>query len=429
MKKLDKSKAYLSRAKKTIPGCSQTFSKGPTQYVQEVSPSFLSHGKGSHVWDVDGNEYIDTILGLGPITLGYGYPRVEKAVIDQVKKGSIFSQPHYLEVELAELIVDTIPCADMVKFAKNGSDATSAAVRVARAWTGRDVVACCGYHGWQDWYIGTTVRDLGIPNATKKLTKPFIYNQIETLAKIFQENPKKVACVIMEPVGIIDPQDSFLQKVAELTRKNGAILIFDETVTGFRASLEGAQGHYGVIPDLATFGKGCANGYPLSFVTGKKEIMEMADKVFFSSTFGGDVVSIRAAIETIKEFKEKKVIDHMWNVGKKSKEGFNKLVKKHRLENYLKAEGLPCHFVYSYTGGDNGLDPLKIRSILCQEMVESGILTIGSNNFCFSHTDNDIESILSAADEAMGILSLAIKEEDLDKYLKGKPVKPVFRRP
>jgi len=440
MRKLNKSQAYLARAKKVIPGCSQTFSKGPTQFVQGVSPSFLAYGKGAHVWDVDGNEYIDTILGLGPITLGYDYPRINEAVIDQTKKGAIFSQPHYLEVELAELIVDTIPGAEMVRFGKNGSDATTAAVRIARAYTGRDMIACCGYHGWQDWYIASTTRNLGIPKATGELTKTFEYNNIPSLERIFQEYPQKVAGVIMEPVGVVEPEDNFLSKVKELTHKRGALLIFDEIVTGFRVSLEGAQGYYQVTPDLAAFGKGCANGYPLSFVAGKKEVMQLGDKVFISFTFGGEVVSIRVAIETIKELKEKRVIEHMWKMGSKSKEGFNQLVKKHHLENYLQAKGLPVHFVHQFTPLEKATDSqgftageefdyLKLKSILHQEMVERGILTIGSNNFCYCHTEEDIAKILQVADEAMSIIAKALKDGNLDRYLKGKPVQPVFRRP
>ena len=428
IQRLDKSKSYLERAKRTIPGCSQTFSKGPTQFVQGVSPSFLAYGKGSHVWDVDGNEYIDTILGLGPITLGYDYPRISEAVADQARKGASFSLPHFLEVELAELIVDIIPCAEMVRFGKNGSDATSAAVRIARAYTGRDLVACCGYHGWQDWYIASTTRNLGVPKAVRELTKTFEYNNLQSLERIFQEYPNQVACVIMEPIGVVEPEDNFLQKVKELTHKNGALLVFDEVVTGFRVSLQGAQGYYKVIPDLAAFGKGCANGYPISFVAGKREIMQLGDKVFISFTFGGEVVSVRAAIETIKEFKEKKVIEHMWNVGRKSRDGFNRLIKKHHLDRHVQAKGLSPHFVYQFVEG-SGYDYLKLKSILLQEMVERGILTIGSNNFCYSHSEEDIENILKAADEAMGVAAKALDENDLDKYLKGEPVQPVFRIP
>jgi len=238
---LTKSKEYLERAKKVIPSCTQTFSKGPTQFVQGVSPIYLERGDGSHVFDVDGNEYIDYPLALGPVTLGYNYPRVNEAIIKQLKDGITFSLMHPLEVELAELLINIIPCAEMVRFGKNGSDVTSAAVRVARAYTGRDKIACCGYHGWQDWYIGTTTRSAGVPECIKKLTIPFEYNNIESLERIFSENRDEVAGVIMEPIGIVEPKNNFLEKVKEITHKNGAVLIFDEIVIGFRVSIGGAQ--------------------------------------------------------------------------------------------------------------------------------------------------------------------------------------------
>ena len=284
---LKRSHDLKAKAKRLIPSCTQTFSKGPTQFVQGAAPVFIARGQGSHVWDVDGNEYIDYPMALGPVILGHNYPAVTKAVSKQLQEGTIFSLPHPLEIEVAEILVEIIPSAEMVRFGKNGSDATSGAVRLARAYTGRDLIACCGYHGWHDWYIGATSRNRGVPEAVRRLTIPFEYNNIEDLRRIFEDHPGNVAAVIMEPVGITEPKNEFLPQVRELTQREGALLIFDEVVTGFRIALGGAQEYFGVAPDLTCLGKAMANGYPLSAVVGRREIMELFDEIFFSFTFGG----------------------------------------------------------------------------------------------------------------------------------------------
>src|SRR3990167_8368081 len=264
--KLTKSLEFYNVAKEIIPSATQTFSKGPQLYPFGVSPIFLEKGRGSHVWDVDGNEFIDYPMALGAVLLGYTYPVVDAAILQQLRSGINYTLPHSLEGELAGLLTDVIPCAQMVRFGKNGSDATAGAVRAARAFTGRDKIACCGYHGWQDWFIGTTTRNKGVPKATADLTIPFNYNDLESLKKVFQANKGQIAAVIMEPVGVIEPTGDFLNKVKELTHANGALLIFDEMVTGFRWSLGGAQEYFGVIPDLACFGKALGNGMPISAV-------------------------------------------------------------------------------------------------------------------------------------------------------------------
>src|SRR5437016_1080385 len=259
---LAKSREYFARASKVIPSCTQTFSKGHTQFVQGVAPIFLERGRGSHVWDVDGNEYIDYVMALCPIVLGYDDPDVVAAVQRQLADGVTFSLAHPLEVEVAEALAKIVPCAEMVRFGKNGSDATSGSVRAARAYTGRDVIACCGYHGWQDWYIGTTTRRRGVPEAVCELTRTFTYNDLGSLERIFAEHRGRVAAVILEPVGVVEPEREFLQRVASVTHANGAVLIFDEIVTGFRLALGGAQERFGVTPDLAFLGQAMAIGYP-----------------------------------------------------------------------------------------------------------------------------------------------------------------------
>jgi len=422
-----KSYQLFDSARKLIPSCTQTFSKGYTQFPFGVSPIFLEKGEGSHVWDVDGNEYIDYAMALGPVILGHAYPVVNEAISAQLRNGTIYSLPHRLEVELAEVLTEIIPCAEMVRFGKNGSDATSGAVRAARAYTGRDKIACCGYHGWQDWYIGTTTRNKGVPKSVQSLTLTFEYNDIESLKNLFGQNKGDIAAVILEPIGIIEPEDGFLQKVKELTHENGSILIFDEIVTGFRLALGGAQEYFNVIPDLACFGKAMANGMPISAVVGKREIMEVFDEIFFSFTFGGEVLSLAASITTIKEFKQKRVIEHLWKKGKKLKEGYNALTKVHKLENYTECIGLPPRTVITFKDA-LGIDSLELKTLLQQEAIKRGVLCGGSHNICYSHSSEDIERTLQVYDEALQIMAGAIAKRDIKKFIQGDIVKPVFRK-
>jgi glutamate-1-semialdehyde aminotransferase/spore coat polysaccharide biosynthesis protein SpsF (cytidylyltransferase family) len=417
-----------SRAERLIPSCTQTFSKGPTQFVQGIAPVFIKRGQGSHVWDVDGNEYIDYPMSLGPVILGHNYPAVTEAVTRQLQDGTTFSLPHPLEVEAAEVLTDIIPCAEMARFGKNGSDATSGAVRVARAYTGNNIIACCGYHGWQDWYIGTTTRNKGVPKAVQELTIPFEYNNIASLERIFDEHPGQVAAVIMEPVGIVEPCDNFLHKVRELTELKGALLIFDEIVTGFRIAQGGAQEYFGVMPDLACFGKAMGNGYPIAAVVGNRRIMELFDEVFFSFTFGGETLSLAATIATIAEIREKKVIGYLWEQGLKLKNGYNVLAKEFGVELFTKCIGLPPHTILSFKD-EAGEESLVLKSLFQQECLKRGVLFSGGQNICFSHSNADIEHTLRAYRAALEILAEAIESGDALERLEGAPVKAVFRRP
>lgn len=415
------------RAQSTVPSFNQTFSKSPTQFVQGVAPVFLSRGEGSHVWDVDGNEYIDYAMALGPIILGHNYPTVTDAVTRQMQDGTIFSLPHPLEVEVAELLIEIIPCAEMVRFGKSGSDATSGSVRVARAYTERDIIACCGYHGWQDWYIGTTTRNKGVPKAVQELTIPFEYNDVESLQRIFAEHPGQVAAVIMEPVGLVEPQDSFLDQVRELTQRENALLIFDEVITGFRLALGGAQEYFGVTPDLACFGKAMANGYPIAAVVGKREVMELFDEVFFSFTFGGEALSLAATAATINEMREKSVIGHLWEQGRRLKDGYNVLAREYEVDRYTECIGLPPRTVVAFKD-ETGAESLVLKSLFQQECLKRGALFTGGQNICYSHSGADIEHTLRVYRTALDILSQAISEGDALDRLEGEPVQPVFRR-
>jgi glutamate-1-semialdehyde aminotransferase/spore coat polysaccharide biosynthesis protein SpsF (cytidylyltransferase family) len=426
-RKLDQSKAWLARAAKVIPSCSQTFSKGPTQFPQGSAPAFLSRGKGSHVWDVDGNEYIDFINGLGPIILGYDVPEVSEAAIQTTRDGASFSMPHPLEVELAEVLCELIPCAEMVRYGKNGSDVTAGAVRVARAFTGRDKVACCGYHGWQDWFIGTTTRNAGVPKATQELTKTFGYNDLPSLERVFADNAGEIACVIMEPIGIVDPEPGFLEGVKALCEKNGALLVFDEVVTGFRVALGGAQAHYGVTPDMGCFGKAMGNGFPVAAVVGRRDVMKVFDDVFFSFTFGGDVVGLAASLATIKVMRERPVIEHLWAQGERLKDGYNVLAKHFGVDKYTQCIGLAPRTVCTFADAP-GADGLLVRSIVQQEMLRRGVLFLVGHNICYAHSEEDIEHTLRAHRAALETLAKALDSKDARSFLEGEPVKAVFRK-
>jgi glutamate-1-semialdehyde 2,1-aminomutase/spore coat polysaccharide biosynthesis protein SpsF len=414
------------KAEALIPSCTQTFSKGPTQFTQGTAPVFLARGKGSRVWDVDGNEYIDYPMALGPIILGHDYPAVSAAVTRQMRDGTTFSLPHPLEIEVAELLVESIPCAEKVRFGKNGSDATAGAVRAARAYTGRDVIACSGYHGWQDWFIGTTTRNRGVPRAVRRLTQPFEYNRIETLERIFAEYPGQVAAVIMEPIGVALPRDGFLQKVQQLARREGALLIFDEVVTGFRLALGGAQDFLKVTPDLACFGKALANGYPLSAIVGRRDVMDLFDEVFFSFTFGGEALSLAAAKATIAEMREKNVIAHLWEQGRRLKDGYNTLAKQFAVADITECVGLPPRSAAVFRD-KTGAESLLLKSIFQQECLKRGVLFSGGHNLCFSHSLGDVDHTLRVYRAAMEILRQAAESGDPSRFLEGKPVEPVFR--
>jgi glutamate-1-semialdehyde 2,1-aminomutase/spore coat polysaccharide biosynthesis protein SpsF len=419
--------ALKAKAEKLIPSCTQTFSKGPTQFVQGAAPVYLERGRNAHVWDVDGNEYIDTILGLGPVILGYCDPKVDDAVQQQLRNGVSFSLPHRLEVEVAEKFTAMIPCAEMIRFGKNGSDATSGAIRAARAYTGREIVACCGYHGWQDWYIGTTTRNGGVPKGTCELTKTFTYNDLASLAEIFSRHPGQIAAVIMEPVSVDLPRDNFLQKVHDLTHANGAVLIFDEVITGFRLAKGGAQEYFGVIPDIACFGKAVANGFPLAAIAGRRELMKIFDEIFYSFTFGGETISLAAANATMQTFLDQDVVGVLWEQGARLQEGFNILAAGLGVAQYFTCKGLSPRTIIDITAPD-GIDPLTIKGLLQQEMIRRGVLWAGYHNVCFSMTESDVMHVLRAYRAALPVVSAALASGVPEKFLEGDGLQPVFRK-
>jgi len=418
-----KSEQLLDRALKSIPLASQTFSKSLTQYPRGVSPFFIEKGKGSKVWDVDGNEYIDFVNSLAAVTLGYCDKDVDEAVQEQMKSGVTFSLPHKLEMEVAEKLIEIIPCAEKVRFAKNGTDATSAAIRIARAYTGKEHIAVCGYHGWQDWYIGSTTRDLGVPQSVKELTHKFEYNNIESLEKIFQE--QKLACVIMEPMNIEYPKDDFLKGVKELAHKNNALFIFDETITGFRYSLGGAQELFGVTPDLATFGKGMTNGYPLSAVVGSNKVMQKVEDIFFSGTFGGETLSLAAASKIIDKYKKEQVIEHFSEVGSYLLEKLNQLINDKNLGDIFRTSGHPS-WSFLHIKEQEKYNTFEIKTFFLQEMFKRGILTLGSHNISFSHTKEIVDQLLDVYTEVLPMVKENIKNQTLLENIQGDVLQPLF---
>jgi len=420
------SEELLERALRTIPLGSQTFSKSKAQYPYGVSPYFIQRGQGSHVWDVDGNEYIDFINGLASVTLGYNDPDVAMAVKTQLEAGTIFSLPHPIEVQVAEKIVEMIPCADMVRFGKNGSDATSGAIRLARAYTGRDHVAVCGYHGWQDWYIGSTARNRGVPCVVRDLTHSFTYNNLDSLGQVFKKYTDKIAAVIMEPMNAVDPEPGFLAGVKELCRKNHAVLVFDETITGFRYANGGAQEYFGVVPDVATFGKGLANGYPVSAIAGRADIMRLMEEIFFSSTFGGETLSLTAALATMNKLQTKPVIATMISQGKKIIEHLRALIDQHRVGHIVSIAGHPTWSFLTIKDAAP-YDALSLKSLFMQEMHARGILSFGTHNLNYCHSDSDLENLFSAYDAFFNIVRDAVENRKLNDYLRCEPLQPVFK--
>lgn len=426
-RRLEKSHALRDAAARIVPGGAQTFSKSPISFVQGVAPNFLTRGEGAFVWDVDGNRYIDYILGLGPVVLGYADAAVNEAVIEQIRDGVSFSLPHPVEVEVAQALCEIIPCAEMVRFGKNGSDVTAAAVRAARAYTRRDRVARCGYHGWQDWYIGSTDRHLGVPRAVRRLTLRFPYNDLDALHLLFEQNRDEIACVIMEPVVFEAPHPGYLEGVQSICQRHRALLVFDEIITGFRFGLGGAQGYFGVTPDLACFGKAMANGFPLSAIVGRAEVMRIFTEVFFSTTFGGEAVGLAACLATIRELRRRNAFDHMWRIGALLQEGVNRLAREWGLSEQIRCVGFPPWTGMQTQGRDED-ESFLLRGLFQQEAIRRGILMAGNNFFTLTHDEKIVGETLAVYKEVFRVISESIQAGDLAARLEGAPPQPIIRQ-
>jgi glutamate-1-semialdehyde 2,1-aminomutase len=420
------SEQLLERALKTIPLGTQTFSKSHKVYPFGISPFYAAHARGSHLWDADSIEYIDFVSALCAITLGYQDPDVDAAVRAQMEEGALFSLPHSVEIDVAESICTMVPCAEMVRFGKNGSDATSGAVRLARAFTGRDRIAVCGYHGWQDWYIGSTSRNLGVPKAVQELTHSFKFNNLDTLHKLLKNHQGEFACIIMEAMNTEEPAPNFLEGVQALAKNHGALFILDETITGFRFSKGGAQELFNVSPDIATFGKGLSNGYPLSAIAGRADIMRLMEDIFFSFTMGSETLSLAAASATLKKINREPVIEQLKENGDQVISGVRNRITQYGVQHIFSVSGHPS---WSFLNIKD-VDPYnnwEIRTYLFQEMFKRQILMLGAHNMSYAHTTVDISRLLHAYDEILPLIKQAVTERSLLERLNCKPLIPLFR--
>ena len=396
--KINKSLNFKKRANSVIPHQTGTFSRSASHFVEGVYPSYIESAQGSHFTDVDGNEFLDYLCALGPITLGYNYEPVNKAILEQLKKGILFSLPHRIEVEAAEKISQIIPNAEMVKFEKSGSNAVTGAVRAARALTKRDKVAYCGSGGvWHDWQAAMVSKDGGVPKFNHELIKVFDYNDSEGLEQIMEDNSEEIAAVILEPTIYEKPQKDFLKKVRKITDDNNSILILDEVITGFRFDLKGGQKYFDIKGDIVCFGKGMGNGLPISAITGPTEFMKIFDELWVSSTNNSESLSLAGTIAVIEEMEQKKTIDHCWKMGSKLFENWNKICKENNVNSEI--YGYPVRMNMKCMD-KSGKISQELKAVILQEMIKKNIFISPSwLAVSYSHSEQDIENTLLALDE------------------------------
>lgn len=427
------SRSLQEKAHSLIPGGSHTYAKGDDQYPF-LSPPFLSRGRGCRVWDTEGNEYVEYGMGLRSVTLGHAFPEVTRAVEAALKLGSNFTRPAPIEVECAEELLGLLRGADMVKFAKNGSDTTTGAVKLARAFTGRDVIAICSDHPFfsvDDWFIGATAMPAGIPVSCRELTVGFPYNDLDSVRTLFERNPGRIAGVILEPATSVEPAPGYLRGLQEICREHGALLILDEMITGFRWNLGGAQAVYGIEPDLSTFGKGMANGFSVSALVGKRDIMERGgirtaeERVFLlSTTHGGETHCLAAALATMRVFREHGVVEVLHQQGERLRAGVEEAIRHRGLTDHVKILGRASNLIHA-TLDTTGQRSQAFRALFLQELVKRGVIA-PSFVVSFSHGDSDIDRTVEAVDGALEVYGRGL-EDGVDRHLVGGPVKPVFR--
>ena len=421
------------RAHELIPGGCHTYAKGDDQYPQSAPP-FIARGLGSHVWDVDGNEFIEYGMGLRSVVLGHAFPAVLDEVRRELLNGSNFTRPSPREVECAETFLGCVPRMEMVKFAKNGSDVTTAALKLARAFTGRDFVAICGdqpFFSTDDWFIGSTRMPAGIPAAIRQLTLKFRFNDADSLEALFHAHPNQVACVFLEAETAAAPQPGFLAALRRLCDEHGALLVLDETITGFRWDIGGAQRFYGIVPDLCTFGKAIANGFALAALAGRRDVMERGglnhadERVFLlSTTHGAETHSLAAATATMRVFENEPVVETLLSRGERLRSGVQEVALRHGLQDHIQVLGRPCNLIFTTKGIDH-VPSQAFRALFMQELIRNGILA-PSFVVSYSHSEDDIDRTIEATDCAAEVYARAL-EDGVDSHLVGPPVKPVFR--
>jgi glutamate-1-semialdehyde 2,1-aminomutase len=428
-----RSRVLQPKAHRLIPGGAHTYAKGDDQYPEQA-PGFIARGKGCHVWDLDGNEFIEYGMGLRAIALGHAFEPVVEAAQRQLELGINFNRPAKLEVDLAESLLDIVDGADMVKFAKNGSDVTTAAVKLARAYTGRDLVAICSdqpFFSVDDWFIGSTAMNTGIPEAVVGMTLKFPYNDPAGLRALFDRHPGQIACVVMEAEAATPPASGYLQAVKDLCEQHGAVLVFDEMITGFHWHLGGAQKFHGVIPHLSTFGKALGNGFAIAALAGKREIMRLGGldhdqkRVFLlSTTHGAETHALAASLETIRIYREQGVVEFLWKQGERLRTGVNEAIARHGVAGHFGLAGRPCNLIYR-TSDAHGVPSQAFRTLFLQELIRGGVLA-PSFVVSFSHADEDIDRTIAVVEQALGVYAKAL-EHGVENYLSGRPVKPVNR--
>jgi glutamate-1-semialdehyde 2,1-aminomutase len=431
----EKNIALAKKAQSLIPGGAHTYSKGSDQFPANA-PQIIDHGKGCYLWDVDGNKWLDLGMSLGTMVLGHAYKPVIDAARDELERGCNFVRPSYLEAQLAEMISEIIPSAEMVKFGKNGSDAVTAAVKLARAYTNRDYVARCTadpFNAIHDWFIGSTVMNRGVPEAIRNLTLKFDYNDLNSVQKLFDQYPNKIACILLEPINMVEPAPGYLQSLKELCEKNGALLIFDEVVSGFRFHIGGVQALTGVTPHLSAFGKAMANGFSVSALVGQKEFMRIGgithdqERVFLlSTTHGGETHCLAAAMATINEIRKHNIIDHFYKMGSYIQEGMKKAAAEVGASHLVEVIGYGCKpgFIFKDTQGNVSMEG---RTLFLQELCARGVLmpyVVPS----FAHQKVDLDLAISAFKDGLAALKHASENGGYMKFVEGDAVKPVFRK-
>ena len=429
------STSLQARAHRLIPGGCHTYAKGDDQYPI-LAPGFIARGMGCRVWDADGNEYIEYGMGNRAVGLGHAYPPVIAAVRAQLAHGCNFTRPATIELECAEQFLALIDRAEMVKFCKDGSDATSGAIRLARAYTGRDLVACCADHPFfstDDWFIGTTPMNAGIPEAVQALTLTFRYNDLDSARELFARHPGRIAALILEAARTEEPRDGFLHRLRDLCHANGALLIIDEMITGFRWHQRGAQHVYDITPDLSCFGKALANGFSVSALAGRREIMRLGGldatdrpRVFLlSTTHGAETHALAAALATMRIYRDEPVIEHLIRQGTRLKTAIDQVIVQHGLTGFVEIVGRPSCLLY-VTRDLDGLPSQAFRTLLLQETIRRGVL-MPSLVVSYCHADDDIDRTVSAIDGALAVYRDAL-DAGVSRFLVGRPSQPVMRR-
>ncbi|PIX17441.1 aminotransferase class III [Candidatus Desantisbacteria bacterium CG_4_8_14_3_um_filter_40_12] len=431
------SQDLYNKAKKLISGGTQLLSKRPEMFLPDLWPAYYKKAKGCEIWDLDGNKYIDaSFMGIGACILGYADEDVDNAVKDAIDNGAMSTLNCPEEVELAELLCQIHPWADMVRYARTGGEAMAIAVRIARAKTGKDLILFCGYHGWHDWYLSANLADdkaldghllpglepKGVPRVLKGTAIPFVYNDSDTFLKLIKEYGEKAAAVVMEPIRNFYPEKGFLELIREKTKELGIVLIFDEVTSGWRLTIGGAHLNLGVEPDIAVFAKAISNGYPMAAIIGKSEVMEVAQESFISSTYWTEKIGPTASLATIKKLRERNVPALLAKIGKKVQDGWKKSAEKYNLG--VKVFGIPPLSHFHFECGDH----LILKTLYTQLMLEKGFLAADSFYASYAHKEEDTDKYLNATEEAFEFISKAVREGTPQKYLKGPVCHSGFRR-